>query len=472
VRLGPVQAGAAAAVGATVPPSSIVGRVGAVVAGRWQNPFGCRRGALREKWGLPNVRLNRESLLVYTCSNLSLLSGNMAALGTVPILDNPALDCGLARALARRPTASATLTYKASRLQVSPESPFAICSFSATSSHTEAVQVGSVLLEEALDLLCMNNAEDIVTRDGADEYFVWWTEFGKKVIAFVDTGTSTFLASATLTTTGSAKAPAPPADHHPAFRFFRLSQVSEDLFDAFRSMYLAFELLLSSRYPKTKGLEIEWLRSSLTAAAGDVLLTDLVPAGNPAPIDFVIATIYDNARLPLFHAKDGKTYFVPSHNEHDRAPVKAALTMLTLIVLRMANSWHGIQRPRTSLSSGLRDALITRTFARAFFVASADAQFSDEDPLSSPSITSGMRFPAHVSDMFEGQKRFNLSGSIDTAALGKLEYIEMLHVVDEDRPLTSSKFKVKLNFTGFDCFKTTQFFRIMGAGAPRTFYSR
>jgi hypothetical protein len=178
----------------------------------------------------------------------------MAALGTIPLLDDPVLDCGLARLLFRSPKESATVKYKAARLQIFPESPFAICSFAGASSHEETVRLGSVLLEEGLDMLSIGCAIDVVTRDAADEYLAWWVDSGERVIAIIDTGTSTFSSKITLSTPGSTRTPAlmPPPVRHPGLRFFRLSQTSEDLFEAFRNMYLAFELLLSSRYPKTQ----------------------------------------------------------------------------------------------------------------------------------------------------------------------------------------------------------------------------
>jgi hypothetical protein len=398
----------------------------------------------------------------------------MAALGTVPLLDDPALDCGLARLLVRSPRESATVKYKTAQLQISPESPFAVCSFAGTSSHAETVRLGSVLLEEGLDTLSIVRAIDVVTRDAADEYVAWWVDSGERVIAVIDTGTSTFSSRITLSISGSTSTPAlePAPVHHPGLRFFRLSQTSEDLFEAFRNMYLAFELLLSSHYPNSQRYESQWLRESLAAASGDILLKDLAPVGHPSPVEFVIDTIYGNARLPLFHAKDGKSYIVPSPDDRDRAQVNAALAKLTIIVIRMADSWHGIRRPRTSLSRFAQDAMLKAPFANASFVASADARFSPDDSLSSPSIASGIRFGAQISDMFDGEQRINVSGSIDTDILKSVGRIKMLHLVNSEAPLSSSALEAPFDVDGFDRFQATHFFRILGTGEPRMFYPR
>lgn len=74
------------------------------------------------------------------------------------------------------------------------------------------------------------------------------------------------------------------APHHIGFRYYRLAQSTEDLYDGFRNMYLAFEVLLSSKYPKVRGeQEIEWLERGLREATETLRLRDLVPADDPDP---------------------------------------------------------------------------------------------------------------------------------------------------------------------------------------------
>jgi hypothetical protein len=397
----------------------------------------------------------------------------MGALGTVTLLDDAWLDCGLARVLVRSPAEAATLMYKGARIQISPESPFVICSFTGAASHAEAVRMGSTSLEEGLDILSMGRAIDLATRDASDEYFAWWVDSGQRVIASMDTGSTTFSARMTISATGSVPVPQPAPLHHPAFRFFRLSLVADDLFDAFRNMYLAFELFLSARYPKPpQQNERDWLRDSLIAAASaGIELTDLAPPGH-APIEFLVDAIYADARLPLFHAKDGRSYAVPSPDPRDREAVTSALAALTMIVIRMAESWHGLRRPRTSTSTFLREAIAQARFTDVSFFASADARFSPNDPISSPSIASGIAFPARFSVTFDGEPRPNVTGTVDTAALGTIGPVEIIHLVNPRSPIMWSTLKAPLRLDGFNRLQATMFFRILDAGGPRIFYPR
>ncbi len=54
----------------------------------------------------------------------------------------------------------------------------------------------------------------------------------------------------------------------------------------------------------------------------------LVPAGTSNVVSHVLSIIYEGARAPLFHAKDGKAYFAAVHNSSDREEVLRAMTML------------------------------------------------------------------------------------------------------------------------------------------------
>jgi hypothetical protein len=398
----------------------------------------------------------------------------MAALGNMVVLDDPWLDCGLARVLVRSPAEAATVMYKGARIQISPESPFAICSFGGASSRAEAVERGSVLLEEGLDMVSMRLAIDVATRDATDEYFAWWVDgANKKIIAMVDTGVTTFSAKMTVSVVGSLPSPPKAAPlHHPGLRFFRRSLVADDLFDAFRNMYLAFEVFLSTRYPKPpQQNEKKWLLDALAAASADVQLVDLAPAGHADPIGFLVEAIYVGGRLPLFHAKDGKTYVVPSPETGNRSAVAVALSLLTMIVMRMAESWQGLIRPRSGISTYLREAMTKAAFADVVFVASTDARFTPADSISSPSITSGIAFPAHFGVTFDDEPRSNVTGIIDTTALSSLDQVEIIHLINRT-PVMFSTLKAPLKLTGFDQLQATMLFRILDAGGPRVFYPR
>ena len=231
-------------------------------------------------------------------------------------------ECGIAYLLHERPETAVSERYASGHLLASPTSPYAVLRFTGSSTRQEVTAQGTELLHQALDLHSMLGRADLQLRDIRNEFMVWWA----------DGAGHHFLLSSTVTLTmkvghvqlvahdaaGNVIPPVPQTPlHHPGFRFFRLSQVTDDLYDAFRNMYLAFECLLSTRHPKTQRQEIQWLTDALTASAQDLQISALCPAGTTDPVAHIIARVYNGARLPLFHAKDGKTYFAPGANHAD-----------------------------------------------------------------------------------------------------------------------------------------------------------
>ena len=279
----------------------------------------------------------------------------MPTIGSLAFSFDDGFDSGVALLLAKPPTEPVFGTYGACHLMAAPDSPHVVCRFNGAGTEAEALARGAVLAQESLDMLSALGGGDLVTRDTHDEYIAWWCASGLYRAALVSTATfSLSVGPAEITVKEANGNVVPPVrvspTNHLAFRFYRLAQASDDLYDAYRNMYLAFESLLSSKYPKGKESEIAWLRSSLSAAATDLELSSLVPNATTDPIDHFLQAIYKGALLPLFHAKDGRAYFAPAQVMTDRLAVEHALSMLTQAVLRMADKWHsarhGLGQPK------------------------------------------------------------------------------------------------------------------------------
>lgn len=89
-----------------------------------------------------------------------------------------------------------------------------------------------------------------------------------------------------------------------AFRYYRLSQASQDIFEAYRNLFLSFEALLDNVRPKLpREGERKWLKNALSEIATKVPLANHTPATIANPIDYFMETQYENVRCRLFHAK-------------------------------------------------------------------------------------------------------------------------------------------------------------------------
>jgi len=97
-----------------------------------------------------------------------------------------------------------------------------------------------------------------------------------------------------------------PPPHHAAYRYFRYSQAAQNVFDAYRNMFLALESLLDTVVPKQSGEgETDWLKRALVDAVrlkGLDLGAFAKPAGKDPVEDFVDAH-YSAVRCAVFHSK-------------------------------------------------------------------------------------------------------------------------------------------------------------------------
>lgn len=101
------------------------------------------------------------------------------------------------------------------------------------------------------------------------------------------------------------KSPPPPEPiWNESFRYYRLSQSSSDLVEAYRNLFLAFEALLNTICPKNRREgEAAWLRRSLTTVNSRSSLAHFAPSGNGDPIEYIVTSQYSNVRCKLQHAK-------------------------------------------------------------------------------------------------------------------------------------------------------------------------
>jgi hypothetical protein len=143
--------------------------------------------------------------------------------------------------------------------------------------------------------------------------------------------------------------PPPTPMVHDAFRFIRMCRTSDDLYDSYRNLFLAFECLLSDIRPpqqittrrgwgwlrwgpaitKWEG-ERQWFRAALTAANNLVPLARLTPPGDQTNhVKWVMKHVYDRECSALMHAKQnrGRDYLLPQDHAR-RADLTTSLGRL------------------------------------------------------------------------------------------------------------------------------------------------
>jgi hypothetical protein len=131
----------------------------------------------------------------------------------------------------------------------------------------------------------------------------------------------------------------------PGLRFFRYSQIADDIFDSYRNVFLAFEALLSDRVTGGHRGEGAWLAHALheLTARGEIDLTRYVAVATPDLVDAFLDEQYTALRCATFHGKGSRTVLLPGSVD-DRETVAHALDRLAALVVDLTEKAVGTRR--------------------------------------------------------------------------------------------------------------------------------
>jgi len=235
-----------------------------------------------------------------------------------------------------------------------------------------------------------------VLRDRSHPHLVWANFNPGAVLRIVTETEMTFGASATVGAATPVSGSTPAGGTvtprrsiwHESLRYFRMSQATTDLFDAFRNLYLGLESLLSevespvdaNGKPRPDG---QWLRSALGALSAldrPLSLAAYRPpeAGSDVTdIEAVFSDLYRTVRTSIFHAKTGRPYLLPQ-NEFDRVRVHEALQRYAGLYADLAGTLLGIRHGRSRLSSVAFTHMADTVLSGALCGVTADT-YDDQD---------------------------------------------------------------------------------------------
>jgi hypothetical protein len=173
---------------------------------------------------------------------------------------------------------------------------------------TDVLSAGLEWTQRCLDLLSFEQRSDTVLATPGDTHLLLFVRDRVLVLQHVvvsSLGVSVNVEAIVKDKDGNVKAQAPPpVVWTPGLRYYRLSQASRDLYEAYRNLFLGLEALLDTICPKTpKEREREWLLRAISEVGKQVNLKHFVPSGINDPPAYIVRTQYNNIRCRLFHAK-------------------------------------------------------------------------------------------------------------------------------------------------------------------------
>jgi len=192
----------------------------------------------------------------------------------------------------------------------------------------------------ALDIVTVSpSTQGLTIPDGHQQHFLWWRRRKRTTLRYTSRVVSTSSASANGVVTrsdGTIVPPPspPPITWHPSLRYFRLAQTTDDLYNAYRNMYLAFEAIMSDKVAPRLANENEgdWLERALGILNQTLPLARYVKPGVTNLIKAFIKEQYKAHRCALFHAKSGEGPLLPG-SLAERTQVGRALEHLAQLVL-------------------------------------------------------------------------------------------------------------------------------------------
>jgi len=329
---------------------------------------------------------------------------------------------------------------------------------------------------QGLDLLCMKGIADLQIVRASEEHLTWWTAREGIVLRATSVGTLTASVPPVKVVVtdplGNIKPDPPPPQllWHESFTYFRLAQVTDDLFDAFRNLYLAVESILSTIEPMgPKESEAIWLEKALRAAAKLTSLAAFAPRGDADPPG-TISNDLRQTRNAVFHAKSNRPHFAP-HGWSDRASVLEKLKQMARMYLRLVEVQLGFARPSSGFfASGIR--LLTKHLDEHLVIHVTDdvTPFDPADTTVNPGGGHVVSLPTRPAPELDQPFLRSFIGRASVTELSDLTHISRIASTYNGQPMTAGILEGRLTLAGIDYFEGHMGIQFRNKQQPRYLY--
>lgn len=239
----------------------------------------------------------------------------MAHIGNIFIAGKENFDekykCGISFSLSTNSTTSYIheTVNRAWQVELTKGSTDIVARTSLAVSYDELQNIGFAVIQEALDIISVKGMSSFTLSDPARSNIGVYQKDGRSILFSYSLFDLAMGMQVEITQTDAEgneikPPPLPEPVWNESFRYYRLSQASRDLFEAYKNLFLAFEALLNAIFPKKKSEgEVAWLKRCLSALNKNSSLAHYTPTGVEDPIEYIINSQYKNTRCRLQHAK-------------------------------------------------------------------------------------------------------------------------------------------------------------------------
>ena len=402
----------------------------------------------------------------------------MATLASVQIADrDSSFDSGAAYLLAQKCDVTNIITISTNReVEIRKGNPYIVARVKDAANPTNAFNVAYETVQQALDLLSVQGKTHLSTRNASDEYLTWWREpTGQvlRVVSVINLPMTTNMPNVVVTDKeGNVIPQLSPPDiiYHESFRYFRLAQVTDNLFDAFRNMYLAFELILEHITPRENyEKEGKWIKRALKEVDNQIQLTKVYRPTTSNVVDDIYKQIYIDIRCAIFHSKKNER-LIPQ-NLSDRRKVGKGLMKLSRLVLLIAEKWFHARHPKGGITyAGFN--MMTKPLLDNSIILVSDS----DDPLDRAETLEGNTFRNAVEmktnsapELSEPGLNFML-GTIDAADLQSLKKIARFGVKQNNDLIMVATIDAEMKYDGIDRLEAQLGIQLRNVRRPKFLY--
>jgi len=254
-----------------------------------------------------------------------------------------------------------------------------------------------------------------------------------------------------------------------AFRYYRLSQASLDLFEAYRNLYLAFEAILQTICPKRGKEKVKrWLRRALNEV-NNIIPLSLVYPGTTDPIKSFISSQYDNIRNKLFHGRSSKNIIL--YEDINPSEVSIGFEELIRLFQEIARKYFKVTTKGGVVTYEGFNAMMDILHDKIQFYFSDDpTPPTREDHEISPKNLNIYFCPEshYLGETAPGHASFN--GKADGDYIKGIPIIHRICTKLEKNLFSVSFIKDGLRPSAIDKFETTMVIRLINKFQPRTVF--
>lgn len=346
-------------------------------------------------------------------------------------------------------------------------------------SPEEVHALGTNAAQRGLDLFTIRGVGNLHVVHAEDENVTWWRHQRLRTIRlFGVSPISLDVPPITVRVTDPSGNEVPPPPEpvvvwHPSFRYFRLAQVSEEVFDAYRNLYLALESILSTKTPpRPNERDADWIGRALNeAAASGLNLADFAPKDSEDPADSIRKDLYSATRTATFHAKADRDTRLPL-DAVDRAVVLDALSRLARLWLALVERTLGVRRPGGGFFRGGFDMLV-RGFVEKLEIHVTDdpSRWDPSDTIVNPAGGLVKALTTRLSPELDQPFLRTLIGEIRVEDLSDLTHLaRAVSVRPEGELATALQLEGHVTLGGFDVLQVAMGIRGLNVRQPRSSY--